>query len=101
MLRMGFGCFCGMVRGVMQMPLGHLRVMRGGVVIASIVVRSRVPVMASRVFVVLCCLMVMLCCLLRHGVSLSVSRAGDANVRASWLRRCYGEVKIGAKPHAY
>lgn len=83
MLRMSFGCFRGMVRGVMEVPLRHLRVMRGSVVIPGIVVRSRVPVMARRMFVVLCCLVVMLCCLLRHGVSLKEWRAGDANVRAA------------------
>jgi|HubBroStandDraft_3_1064219.scaffolds.fasta_scaffold1540181_1 hypothetical protein len=38
MLRVGFGCFRGMVSGVMQVPLRHLRVMRSGVVIPGVVV---------------------------------------------------------------
>jgi hypothetical protein len=38
MLRVGFGCFRGVVIGVMQVPLRDLRVMRRRVVIASVVV---------------------------------------------------------------
>jgi hypothetical protein len=38
MLRVGFSCFRGVVRGVMQVPLRHLGVMRGRVVIPGVVV---------------------------------------------------------------
>jgi hypothetical protein len=71
LLGMLLGGFSGVMRGVMKMALGGVRVVSGGLVIAVLVVLGRFAVMASCVFMVLRCLGVVLGCLLGHGSSSS------------------------------
>jgi len=63
---MKFGCFGGMVVGVLRVPMGRMCVMCGGFVIARLVVFRSVAMMLRRVGVVLGCFMMVLGCLFRH-----------------------------------
>ena len=58
--------FRSVMRRVMKVALSGVRVVRGRLVIALFVVRSRFAVVACCVFVVFRCLVMMLCRLLRH-----------------------------------
>jgi hypothetical protein len=57
------------MRGMMQVALRGVRVVRGGFVVALFVVCCLFAMMARRVFVMFRCLMMMLCRLLRHSSS--------------------------------
>jgi hypothetical protein len=57
----------GMMRGVGVMPLRHVRVVTGFVVVAGIVMLRRSFVMCSGMLVVLGCFAVMFRSLFRHG----------------------------------
>jgi hypothetical protein len=63
------GCFRRVMRGVVEVPLSGVRVVRGRLVVALFVMCCRFAMMARRVFVVFRCLMMMLCRLLRHSSS--------------------------------
>ena len=60
------GRFTGVMRRVLRVALGGVRVVRCAFVIAGFVVLSGFAVMACCAFVMLCCLVVMVRCFLRH-----------------------------------
>jgi len=64
-----FGGFAGVMRGVVMMPVGDMRVMSGEMMIPRFVVARGFAVMMSGTFMMLGCLTVMLCCLLGHASS--------------------------------
>jgi hypothetical protein len=70
MLGVGLGGFRGVVRRVMKMPLGGVRVVRRGLVIIGFVMTCGFTMMTGGVFVVIGCLGMMLCCLFGHRSSL-------------------------------
>jgi hypothetical protein len=67
------GGFSGVVRRVMMMAVGDVRVMRGNVVIFFFMVPRRFAVMMRREFVMLGSLLVMLHCVFGHRSSSRVS----------------------------
>ena len=66
MFDVGLGCFRGVMRCMLLVAMGHMRVMCCCLVLSGFMVASGFPVVTSRVFVMLCCLVMMLCCLLGH-----------------------------------
>jgi hypothetical protein len=75
MLHVLLGSLDGVVRGVVQVALGGVSVVRGHFMVAGFVVLGGFAMMPSGVFVVFGCLGMMLCGLFGHVFSL-----------ASWLR---------------
>jgi hypothetical protein len=73
MLGVRLGGFRGMVRGVMKMPLGGVRVVRGRLVVSGFVVLCGFFMVTRRVLVVLGGLLMVLCCLLGHKSSLRLN----------------------------
>ena len=69
---MRFGSLDGVMRGVMMVAVGHLRVMSGQLMIAGFVMTRRFPVMPRCVFVVFRCLVMMLDCFSGHLLFLRV-----------------------------
>ncbi len=56
-----FCCFCCVMRCVVQVPLGGVRVMRRRQVIAGLMMFGSFAMMPSRVFVVFSCLVMVFC----------------------------------------
>jgi hypothetical protein len=74
--------FRRVMRGMVQVALRGVRVVRGGFVVALFVVCCRFAMVARRVFVVFRCLMMMLCRLLRHSSSSFYRLAGQPDCPA-------------------
>jgi hypothetical protein len=55
-----FGCLCGVMVGVLIMPLRGMGVVASFLVVAGLVVLGRFPMMSGCMFVVFGCLQVML-----------------------------------------
>jgi hypothetical protein len=87
-----FGGFRRVMRGVMQMALRAVSMMRGGFVIAVLVVAGGFAMVSRGVLVVLGGFVMMLCGVLRHGCSPVRLRGGDSN------RRSYaGDVNVALR----
>jgi hypothetical protein len=71
MLNVKFRGFSRVVHSVVKMPLRTVRMMRGGFVIAVLMVAGGFAVMSRSVLVVLSGFVMMLCGVLRHGSSWS------------------------------
>jgi hypothetical protein len=87
MLDVRLGCFGGVVRGMVVMAVGQVRVMRGQFVSAGLVMVSCFLVVPGCMFVMFCCLVMMFRCLLGHsessnGVAASVMECGPP--RLAW-----------------
>jgi len=78
------GCLGGVMRRVVQVPLGRVRVVRGCFVVSALVVLGGLTMMSRGVVVVFCCLVMVFGCLLRHLSLLSIS--------GSWARETLGLV---------
>jgi len=71
MLNVQLRCFRGVMRGVVQVPLGGMRMVGPQFMVTSFVMRRRFAMMPSRVIVMFCRLMMMFCRLLGHESSSS------------------------------
>ena len=65
--RMRFGRFGRMMRGLFMMPTGRMRMMRGFLVTAGLMVFGGFLVMPRGVLMLCRCVLVMLCSFGRHG----------------------------------
>lgn len=66
MLNMLLGGFRSVMRGVVEVALGRVCMVRSGFVVAAFVMPGGLAVMSSGVLVMLGCLMMMLGCFLGH-----------------------------------
>lgn len=66
MFGMELGCLGGVVRRVVQMTLGRVRVVRRGLVVFALVVCGSLAMVTGRMFVVFRCFAMMLCRFLGH-----------------------------------
>jgi hypothetical protein len=71
--------FCGVVRGVVQVSLRGVGMVRSHFMVAGFVMRCGFAMMTGRVLVVFRCLLMMFRCLLGHESSLSINIS-----RAAW-----------------
>jgi hypothetical protein len=69
MLDVRLGCFGGVVRGMVMMAVGQVRVMRGQLMSAGLVMVRCFLVVPRCVFVMFCCLVMMFRCLFGHSES--------------------------------
>jgi hypothetical protein len=76
------GGLTGMMRRVLMMAVGGLRVMPGGLVVAQLMVLGGFTMMPGRVLVMLGCFAVVFRCLLGH----SASREGELPSSGATLR---------------
>jgi len=69
MVSVVFASLFGMMRGVVEVPFGDVRVVAGLFMIARFMVFGGVAMVFGGEFVVLCCLAMMICCFYGHGKS--------------------------------
>jgi hypothetical protein len=68
-LHMGLCCFRSVMRGMLQVPMRRMRVMRRRQMVVSLVMFRGFAMVPRPVFVMLRRLMMMLCCSLGHALS--------------------------------
>lgn len=69
MFSVELGRFTGVVRSVVMMAVGGVRVVSGEMMVPRFMVPRGFAMMMSRTFMVFCCAIVVLCCFSGHGSS--------------------------------